>query len=43
MIVSKVEIKLQFLYVVLTQYEHRTAADTHLPDTNIPERQKELF
>jgi len=31
MIVSKIEIKLQFLYmfVVPAQYEHRTAADTH--------------
>ena len=28
--VSKIEIKLQFPYVVQAQYEHRTAADTHL-------------
>ena len=27
---SKIEIKLQFPYVVQGQYEHRTAADTHL-------------
>ena len=30
MIVSKIEIKLQFPYVVQAQYEHHTAADTHL-------------
>ena len=29
-IVSKIEIKLQFPYVVPTQYEHHTAAETHL-------------
>ena len=29
MIVSKIEIKLQLPYVVQTQYEHRTDADTH--------------
>ena len=29
MIVSKIETKLQFHYVVLTQYEYRTAGDTH--------------
>ena len=27
---SKIEIKQQFPYVVQAQYEHRTAADTHL-------------
>jgi len=30
MIVSKIEIKLQFPYVVQAQYEHHTAADAHL-------------
>ena len=30
MIVSNLEIKLQFPYVVQAQYEHRTAADIHL-------------
>ena len=30
MIVSKIEIKLQFPYVFQAQYEHRTAADTYL-------------
>ena len=30
MIVSKKEIKLQFPYVVPAEYEHCTAADTHL-------------
>ena len=29
-IVSKLEIKLQFPYSVPAQYEHPTAADTHL-------------
>ena len=29
-IVSKIEIKLQFPYVVQAEYEHRTAADTYL-------------
>ena len=29
MIVSKIEIKLQFSYVVQAQYEHRTAATVH--------------
>ena len=29
-IVSKIEIKLQFPYVVPAKYEHHTAADTHL-------------
>ena len=27
---SKIEIKMQFPYVVQAQYEHRTAADAHL-------------
>ena len=30
MIVSKIEKKLQFPYVVQAQYEQRTSADTHL-------------
>ena len=30
MIVSKIEIKLQFSYMVQAQFEHHTAADTHL-------------
>jgi len=30
MIVSKIEIKMQFTYVVQAQYEHRTVADAHL-------------
>ena len=30
MIVSQIEIKLQFPYVFQAQYEHRTAADTYL-------------
>ena len=30
MIVRKIEMKLQLLYVVPAQYEHRTAADTNL-------------
>ena len=30
MIVSKIEIKLQYPYVVPAQYEIRTAADTYL-------------
>ena len=29
-ILSKIEINLQFPYVVPAQYEHRTVADTHL-------------
>jgi len=31
--VSKIEIKLQFPYVVQAQYKHRTAADTHYNTT----------
>ena len=27
---SNIEIKLQFLYVVLVQYHHQTSADAHL-------------
>ena len=30
MLVSKIEIKLQFPYVVQAQYDHRAAADAHL-------------
>ena len=30
MLVSKIEIKMQFPYDDMAQYEHRTAADTHL-------------
>ena len=29
-IVCKIEVKLQIPYVVQAQYEHHTAADTHL-------------
>ena len=37
-IVSKIEIKLQFPYVVPTQYEHRRAADTHIENMSTSEK-----